>query len=804
MYKSCRKLILVIMLLALSYFQTEAQLIDSALYTMSSQYQQDKIYIQYDKDYYVAGETIWFKAYLNNSGNSGVASKNFYLQFINEKGQIISTKKYPVIETTVKGDIQIPDSLPQGNYYIRAFTPDMLNYDEAFIYKKNIPVFNPTKIIGESEKKQKKISVQFFPESGNMLDGVATTVAFNATDEWGLPVQVKGNVIVEGGSVITSLNSYHDGIGRIEFTPIAGKKYIAEIETNSGKKTYPLPEVKASGIVLKVDDEMKGKQFEIFRTENGKEKFENLLLVVQMNNQLIYKTEIVFEDYPSVVGHLLTENLSSGILHFTVFDKTYKQLVERLAFVDNGEYIENVVLDIKKDSSPKGTQDSIEINSLEMFRLNGSTAVTVLSGQALNDKDNIYSRFLLTSELENHIFNPAWYFEKSDDSTHLAMDNLMITQHWSKFNWTKILAKEFPVIKYKEQQLIFISGKVMDEKGKKFLSAGNLNINMVAEDATAKNIIATVEQNGTFKIDNIIFAGKGVFSYVYTDKQNKSSPSLVHFDYNEMDSIREQVPSNWNEHVTATNFSGIQKPDVDGRYRYISSMNRSEIKELKKVTVQSKKIKRPSEIINEKYTSGLFQAPGKVNVDNINDPASDVSQNVAAFVLLRIKNIELQGGRFVNSRSISVGNSQKWPVAVFLNEIPSDVYQLNSIKVESLALIKFFDAGSFAGVGSESAGGVIAIYTKKGFDNAGPQPNLPAIEYSGYSLVKPFKDKVADKGDDNNGSTTLYWNPDIFTTNETKSLKLNFFNNELNKKLQIIVEGVNASGKLIHLESSGN
>lgn len=787
------------MLLVLPYFQTEAQLIDSALYTMSSQYQQDKIYIQYDKDYYVAGETIWFKAYLKNTGNSGVASKNFYLQFINDKGQIVSTKKYPVIETAAKGAIQIPDFLPQGNYYIRAFTPDMLNYDEAFIYKKNIPVFNPTKIIGEPERKQKKISVQFFPESGNMLDGVATTVAFNATDEWGLPVQVKGNVIVEGGSVITSLNSYHDGIGRIQFTPVAGKKYIAEIETNTGKKTYPLPEVKVSGIVLKVADEMKGKQFEIFRTEKDKEKFENLLLVVQMNNQMVYKTEIVFEDYPSVVGHLLTENLPSGILHFTVFDKTNRQLGERLAFVDNGEYIENVVLDIKKDNSPKGTQDSIEINSLEMFQLNGSTAVTVPSAQALYDNDNIYSRFLLTSELENHIFNPAWYFEKSDDSTHLAMDNLMITQSWSKFNWAKILAKEFPVIKYKEQQLIFISGKVMDEKGKKLLSAGNLNINMVAEDSTAKNIIASVEEDGTFKIDNINFAGKALFSYAYTDKQNKSSPSLVYFYNNGMDSIREKVPSTWNEHITVTNFSGIQKSDVDDRYKYISSMNRNEVKELKRVTVQSKKIKRPSEIINEKYTSGLFRAPGKVYVDNINDPASDGSQNVAAFVLLRIKNIELQGGRFVNSRTISVGNSQKWPVVIFLNEIPSDAYQLNSIKVESLALIKFFDA--FAGVGSESAGGVIAIYTKKGVDIAGPLANLPTVEYSGYSLVKPFKDNVADrKGEVNNGSTTLYWNPDIITNNETKSLKLNFFNKDFNKKLQIIVEGVNASGKLIHLE----
>src|SRR5262245_55931619 len=56
----------------------------------------EKIYIHYDKDYYVAGETFWFKAYLYSNGLPSTISNNFYLQLIDGDGKIIATKKYPV------------------------------------------------------------------------------------------------------------------------------------------------------------------------------------------------------------------------------------------------------------------------------------------------------------------------------------------------------------------------------------------------------------------------------------------------------------------------------------------------------------------------------------------------------------------------------------------------------------------------------------------------------------------------------------------------------------------------------------
>ncbi len=243
----------------ISWLGAGAQKIDSALNLLATQHPSEKIYIHYDKDYYVAGETIWFKAYLFSEGKPSGLSSNLYLQFINSKGQVVFNQKYPALGAVAKGNIDIPDSLTQGNYYIRAFTAGMLNYDEAFIYKKNIFVFKGSATATTGVMEAKNVSLQFFPESGNLVDGILTVVGFKATDQWGAPVDVNGIIKTEDGTTIASFKSYHDGIGKVQFKAQVEKKYLAEVETASGPRTYQLPVVQPSGINIKIADEKGGK-----------------------------------------------------------------------------------------------------------------------------------------------------------------------------------------------------------------------------------------------------------------------------------------------------------------------------------------------------------------------------------------------------------------------------------------------------------------------------------------------------------------------------------------------------------------
>ncbi|MBI5858175.1 MAG: hypothetical protein HZB42_11085 [Sphingobacteriales bacterium] len=806
--KTYKTVVTIFLLFAI--LQLSAQKTDSALTDFVSKFPQEKIYVHYDREYYIAGETIWFKAYLYNNGKPSDVSNNLYLQLINNKGQVIANKKFPVLGAVAKGNIDLHDSLPQDNYYIRAFTPAMLNTEEALLYKKNIFVFRPAGATqNQTSNVNQTVSLQFFPESGNLVDGIMTTVAFKATDQWGMPVDVSGTIKTETGTVITNFSSYHDGIGKIAFAPQVGKKYIAEAETAAGKRTYQLPEVRSSGINLHIEDEKGSKKIQLSRSEQDKISFDNLLLVAQINNQVVFETEIAFEDYPSVIGHLGTDSLPSGILHFTVFNKDRIPLAERLAFVDNGEYRSAASIAAVKTSFEKRGANEIEIIFPDAAMRSCSAAIIDMPSMSFNDKDNIVSRFLLTGDLKGYIYNPAWYFvqkdsfgEKHADSTASALDNLMLTHGWSRFNWTKLLAGEYVDKRPEDLPFISVSGQVVDERTRQPLSGGKLNMYLIGADSSESSYEAMVNGKGQFRLDSLFFAGKSKFHYAYTDYREKQRPALVIPDEVSIEKIMNAIVAD----ITANTISrhtGIisNKTEIDNRFTYVQS-KLEEVKELERVTVQSKTKKRPIEQVNEKYATGVFSSQANVELDNINQPANDKSLNVVEYIKNNIHTIDIQNGQFVNQKNFSLMTGQKWLIGIFLDEAPANIGLLQTIRMQDVALIKFYEAG-FVGVGSSYPGGAVAVYTKEKIKEEKPD-KWNYFERNGYAVSREFYNPdyspAGPKQPTTDNRTTLYWNPNVYTEQGAKSVKLYFYNNDFSKKFKVVVEGFDAEGRLIHAE----
>ena len=88
-----KKLLFTVFSLLLTVFHLTAQKFETALAALTKEHQPEKIYFQYDKEYYVAGETIWFKAYLYSNSKPSATANNLYLQFIDSKGRIVRNKK---------------------------------------------------------------------------------------------------------------------------------------------------------------------------------------------------------------------------------------------------------------------------------------------------------------------------------------------------------------------------------------------------------------------------------------------------------------------------------------------------------------------------------------------------------------------------------------------------------------------------------------------------------------------------------------------------------------------------------------
>jgi hypothetical protein len=312
-----------------------------------------------------------------------------------------------------------------------------------------------------------------------------------------------------------------------------------------------------------------------------------------------------------------------------------------------------------------------------------------------------------------------------------------------------------------------------------------------------------VDAQGRFKMDSLLFQGKANFFYAYTGSNGKQRAVIVIVDEDPMKKIVSFAPQDITKNNIERSAAVLQnKKEIDTRYQYVKS-RRDEEKELERVTIQAKSNKKPFDVVNEKYTSGFFRESGKVNLDNINEPANDKSQNVVDYIKNSVQQIEIQGGQFVNRKNFSLINGQKWAVGIFLNGAPASMLELRVLRVEQVALIKFYEAG-FVGSGSGSPGGAVAVFTKELFKEEEKPDKLNHFEYQGYSITKEFYKPDYSGADAKrtapDNRTTLYWNPDVYTDTETKSVRLNFFNNDFSKKIKIVLEGFDAAGKLIHLE----
>lgn len=420
-----------VLLLLIFVIKVSAQSVSSA--DTTSKYSSEKIYIHYDKPYYAAGETIWFKAYLYNNNMPSVSSHNFYLQVLDPKGRIIDAKKYPISGATVKGNINIADSLAEGYYTIRAVTPANVNNDE-FIYTKNIYIFIPG-IRPKPSLMVKKVNLQFFPESGNLIDSIFTEVGFKATDEYGNPVDVSGVIRTGNDAIAARFKSAQNGMGRFTLKPYLEQKYFAELDMNGQTFTYPLPPVQQAGIYLRVGDEENGKVYEL--AKNRKTLLESVKLVVRLNKHVVFESQIAFNNELILRGHLNTKDLPSGILQFTVLNTEGLPIAERLTFVNNTEYKRDPLFQVTQINTDKRGKNSFVLQFPQDIQTSLSVSITDASLQSFPDKENIYSRLLLTSDLKGYIYNPAWYFQNNDALTKEALDNVMMIHGWSRYNIKK-------------------------------------------------------------------------------------------------------------------------------------------------------------------------------------------------------------------------------------------------------------------------------------------------------------------------------------------------------------------------------
>ena len=312
---------------------------------------QEKVYLEFDNTAYFQGEDIWFKAFITHATTLERAPSGvLYVDFLAPTGQLLMQQKLEIVDGQADGSISLIDegtaqsrekrgvvAYPSGFYEIRAYTQNMLDFSQEAIFSRVIPVYTQPKYVGEYDKSHvvnyqdnplienirkesdatkghnNSVHVSFYPEGGDLINGLPCKVAFKATgsDAFG----IKGTLVVPG--LNDSVLTVHDGMGSFIITPKGAG--TVQFITPDGKSTrFILPKPVRSGYSMITNSSSDSLlQVNIWRTLDR--KGEPVALTVTCRGDIIY-----FEEIKDSIDSNLNIDCSSwpiGVCRMTLYDR---------------------------------------------------------------------------------------------------------------------------------------------------------------------------------------------------------------------------------------------------------------------------------------------------------------------------------------------------------------------------------------------------------------------------------------------------------------------------------------------------
>ncbi len=487
----------------------------------------EKAYLGFDRPYYSAGDTLYFKAYLLIGEHHEVSQASGVLRvdLIGVSNNIIKNRILKVSNGTATGDFTLPDTLKSGLYRIRAFTRYMQNAPEYF-FDKTVYISGIGNNSSNIDQHQgNDPDLQFFPEGGDLVNSVMSRVAFKAIGVNGLGIKAKGTIIDNTNAPVAEFVSNDLGMGSFYIQPEDGKTYKAKVTYGNGKQAViPLPQALAKGILLRTKDTLGKVSIDIVCNkgylQDNMNKDVNLIIysggaLRQVNTKLDSKEMGL--DVPE-------SQFPSGVLRITLFSQEGEPLSERLVFLQNPDIL-NISISSSKPSYKTRELVDINVNA----KSNGAPAAGIYSASVLdetkvpfsdNDETTILSYLLLSSELKGFIEKPNYYFAQSSASLKSDLDVLMLTQGYRKFTW-KQLNSDTSHFTFAGERALSLSGYQKNSVGSPI---ADRDVILLAEKAGGI-LSAKTDKEGKFSFDNIDFEDGTLFTLQATGstKEKKSS-----------------------------------------------------------------------------------------------------------------------------------------------------------------------------------------------------------------------------------------------------------------------------------------
>ena len=462
------------------------------------------------------------------------------MDLLSPEGQVVESRKLKIEHGQCHGEFNLKDSLYSGYYEIRAYTAYILNIGPDCIFSRVFPVYDKphvdgdyavktmrgrprrSKIIEPTKKELEKLTVTFFPEGGNLIEGIPSKVAFKVVNAQGEHLDISGSVLDSMEQEVATFKTSYQGVGIFLICP-ANKKYAATFPYKSKIYKFDLPNVLSEGYVMSINN-LEEERI-IVQIEKSKVlQNQPVGLSVSCRGRGYLFQAIDFTTKDPFILNIPKKELPTGVNQITLYNSKGEILSERLVFVNHPD---DNKLSIRAFPTKKEYQPYAPIDLQFQIEDTAGSPVETTFSLAVRDEitddysidvGDIRTNLLLSSDLKGFIENPSYYFESDDNEHKQRLDLLLMTQGWRRYSWKKASGLDWSNILYPVEKGISVDGYV------KTMTSQN-----PLKGEKGVRISTTIQTDSVLVQDSCLTNENGFFHFSVNDFQGKASLKLQTF-----------------------------------------------------------------------------------------------------------------------------------------------------------------------------------------------------------------------------------------------------------------------------------
>jgi len=647
-----------------------------------------------------------------------------------------------------------------------------------------------------------KTDVQFFPESGNLVNGIPSKVAFKAVGADGLGADIKGAVTDEQNNEIATFTTTHLGMGAFVMAPEASHTYKATITNVDGSTSVvALPKVMDKGYVMAIDGQSDPQNIKVRIVGSG---MDGAVTLVAQTGGKVYLQGKSKPGQPVFTANIPKKQLPPGIMQFTLFSDSGEPLNERLVFIQNdGELKIAVSTPQQSYSSRQKVKIILHTTNKDGQAVAGNFSAAVIDESKVpvdeNTESTILSNLLLTSDIKGYIEQPNYYFTNVNEKTQADLDILMLTQGYHRFEWKQVINNTIPAMVYQPEKALSIAGIAKTTGGKPIV---NGKVALLSNSPTLPIMDTVTDKNGRFAFN---FDYKDSTRFMVRALTTKKAAAEIEFDEAppiiKTDKYKADILVNVNAGLGIYLQNNKNEYDEEAKYGL-----GNHTKVLKEVKVKDKPItKRQQEIDNAVQFSRNLNGPG--NADQV-----ITAEDIAALGCSRIDCLNgliigvhfSPTGSAISTRGKSTFSEGGGGIDVILDGVTLDAETVKNlagtINMNDVSSIEVLRSGGYTSI-YNSFNGAIIITTKHGGQTFGEKEVTPPgfIQPRGYYLSREFYSPQYDNPKTNTQipdlRSTIYWKP-ILQTDKSGDTTFEFFNADGKGTYRVVVEGIDYNGNI--------